>query len=238
MSVANSISRLTTYYTRHGFGATIRRASVAVKRALFSGRMVVFYCDLAKQSAAPVNVPSSLKFERVGSYAELSAQDLQEMTSFWNAKLALRRITERFARGASLWLVRAENKLVGYGWTLRASTMEPYYFPLGQNDVHLFDFHVFPQYRGRRMNPFLVAHILRTLAGECGGRAYIEAAEWNEAQLSSLRNSPFLRLGLARSFRLFGLTFASWAKNGPAEQTLKRMEGADRVPTNARPHEQ
>ena len=86
MGVANSISRLTTYYTRHGFGATIRRAGVAVKRALFSGRMVVFYCDLAKQSAAPVNIPSSLKFERVESYAELSAQDLQEMTSFWNAK--------------------------------------------------------------------------------------------------------------------------------------------------------
>jgi hypothetical protein len=237
MSVANSISRLTTYYTRHGFGATIRRTGMALERALFSGRMVVFYCDLAKQSAAPLNIPSSLKFESVGSYAELSAQDLQEMTSFWNAKLARRRITERFAKGASLWLVRSENKLAGYGWTLRASTMEPYYFPLGQNDIHLFDFHVFPQFRGRRMNPLLVAYILRTLAGECDGRAFIEAAEWNEAQLSSLRNSPFLRLGLARSFTLFGYTLASWVENGPAEQTEKRMEAADKLPTSARPHE-
>ena len=68
MAISNSFSRLTEYYTRHGFGATIRRAGLAVKRALFSNRMVVFYCDLAMQTTAPVNIPSSLKVERLRSY--------------------------------------------------------------------------------------------------------------------------------------------------------------------------
>jgi predicted membrane-bound mannosyltransferase len=82
MGISSSISRLRAYYTRHGFGATIRRAGLAVKRRLFSSCMVLFYCDLAKQTTAPVNIPSSLTVERLRSYAELIQQDLKEMTSF------------------------------------------------------------------------------------------------------------------------------------------------------------
>jgi ribosomal protein S18 acetylase RimI-like enzyme len=238
MAISTSISRLTAYYKRHGFGATIRRASLAVKRALFSSRMVVFYCDLAKQTTAPVNIPSSLKVERLRNYAELNPQDLKEMTSFWNPKEAHRNIRERFEHGASLWLIKSGDKLAGYGWTLQGRTIEPYYFPLGQDDVHLFDFHVFPQYRGQGINPFLVTHILGNLATIGGGRAFIEAAEWNEAQLSSLRKTPFRRMGRARSFSVFGHTIVSWVENEPVEQTQKDTQRRDAAPTMARSHEQ
>ena len=133
MAISTSISRLTAYYTRHGFRATIRRAGLAVRRALFSSRMVVFYCDLAKQTMAPAKIPSSLKVERLRSYAELSPQDLQEMTSFWNPKAGPTETSEeRFAKGASLWLIKSEDKLAGYGWTLQGRTIAPYYFPLAR----------------------------------------------------------------------------------------------------------
>jgi ribosomal protein S18 acetylase RimI-like enzyme len=96
---------------------------------------------------------------------------------------------------------------------LHGGTVEPHYFPLGWDDVHLFDFHVFPQYRGQGMNPFLVTHILRSLAAEGADRAFIEAAEWNEAQLSSLAKTPFRRLGCARKSTIFGCTIVWWAEN-------------------------
>jgi ribosomal protein S18 acetylase RimI-like enzyme len=238
MGIANSISRLTAYYKRRGFGATIRRAGLAVKRALFSNRMVVFYCDLAKQTTAPVNIPSSLKVERLRSYAELNPQDFQEMTSFWNPKQAHRNIRERFDRGASLWLIKSGDKLAGYGWTLQGRTVEPYYFPLAPDDVHLFDFHVFPQYRGQGINPFLVTQIIHNLPTIGRGRAFIEAAEWNEAQLSSLRKTPFHQLGLARSLAIFGYKFTHWTENETAEQVQETKEGGDNAPAMARSHEQ
>lgn len=238
MGIFNSISRLTAYYTRHGLGSTIQRAGLAVKRALFSGRMVVFYCDLSKQTAAPAKIPSSLKVERLRSYGELSQQDLKEMTRFWNPKQALRNIQERFELGASLWLIQSGERLAGYGWTLQGSTIEPYYFPLGQDDVHLFDFHVFPGYRGRGINPILATHILCKLAGECGGRAFIEAAEWNAAQLSSLRKSPFCRMGLTRSVTVFGRTFVSWSENETVNQMRGNLERSDVAVMTARPHQQ
>jgi ribosomal protein S18 acetylase RimI-like enzyme len=220
MAISTSISRLAAYYTRHGFGATIGRASMAVKRAIFSNRMVIFYCDLTKQTVAPVLVSSSLKIERLRSYAELSPLDLHLIINIWNPKLAHQNIRERFEQGSSLWLMRTGEQLAGYGWTLRGGTIEPHYFPLAEDDVHLFDFHVFLQFRGQGMNPQLVNHILRSLTGECGrGRAFIEAAEWNESQLSSLRKTPFRRIALARKITIFHRTIVSWDQKDPSPQT-------------------
>jgi ribosomal protein S18 acetylase RimI-like enzyme len=213
MSVSTLIVRLREYRRRHGFSGTIRRIGLAMKRELFANRMVVFYCDLAPQTLPTSTISGPLKVNRLNSEAELSQQDLEPMTSIWNPRLALRNIRERFAKGASLWLIKSGNQLAGYGWTLRGRTIEPYYFPLRPEDAHLFDFHVFSQYRGQGVNPLLVEYILRSLGIERGGRAFIEAAEWNEAQLSSLRKTPFRRLGVARSLSVFGHKFTSWTQD-------------------------
>jgi len=210
MGVSNSISRFTVYFKRNGLRATVRRVGLAARRALSSSRMTLFYCDLSAFSFQTADLPSALKVERHRNQTELSPRDLEEITSFWNPKLASRNIKERFELGASLWLIRCEDKLAGYGWTLQGHTIESHYFRLGQDDVHLFDFHVFPQYRGRGVNPLLVSYILRSMAAECEGRAFIEAAEWNQAQLASLRRTPFHRLGSARKFTILGRTMVCW----------------------------
>lgn len=213
MGASSSIMRLTEYYRRHGFRAAIRRAALALKRALFASRMVVFYCDLDK-SLPTTAIPKPFKIERVTSEAALSQQDLDAITSIWNPKLARQRTNERFAKGASLWLIKAEDQLAGYGWTLRGYTIEPYFFPVGPDDVHLFDFHVFAQFRGQGINPLLVISVLRNLATDSGGRAFIEAAEWNEAQLSSLRKTPFRQMGLAMSVAIGGFRLVHWDEKG------------------------
>jgi ribosomal protein S18 acetylase RimI-like enzyme len=237
MTISNSISRLTSYYARYGFGATLRRGGLAVKRVLCSNRMVVFYHDLSMQAKAPVNIPNFLHMERLKSYAELSSRDLEDMTSFWNPEVAHQNIRERFEQGASLWLIKSGDRLAGYGWTLQGATIEPHYFPLAQDDVHFFDFHVFPQYRGNGVNPALVTHILRSVAAECSGRAYIEAAEWNKAQLASLGKTPFRRLGLGRKSRIFHRAIVCWAKNEPLQQVQKDAERRQRTSTTASSHQ-
>jgi GNAT superfamily N-acetyltransferase len=210
MAISGSISRLAAYYKRHGLSATLRRFGLAARRALFFNRMVLFYCDLSTLISSTAGLPNPLKVERHKTQTDITGQDLEEITSFWNAQLARRNISQRFALGASLWLIRSEGQLAGYGWSLRGHTVEPHYFLLGQDDVHLFDFQVFPKYRGQGLNPLLVGHILQNLALECRGRVFIEAAEWNRPQLSSLRRTPFRRLGLAGKITLLRRTIVSW----------------------------
>jgi ribosomal protein S18 acetylase RimI-like enzyme len=224
MAISTAFSRFADYYRRKGFGATIRRAGLAFKQGLFSSRSVLFYCDLATQGTPLRDLPSFLMVERKKSSAELSSEDLREMTSFWNPKLAHQNMKERFGLGASLWLIKSRDKLAGYGWTLQGGTVEPHYFPLGQDDVHLFDFHVFPNYRGQGMNPILVTHILRSLAGEGACRAFIEAAEWNQPQLSSLTKTPFRRLGVAKKTTIFGHPHVWWVENDSLQQIVSGEE--------------
>jgi Acetyltransferase (GNAT) family len=237
MAISNSISRLAAYYARHGFAATLRRGRLAVRRALFASRMVVFYCDLGNQTAAQINIPNSVKVERLRSYPELSPQDLQEMTSFWNPQQAYRNIRERFEQQASLWLIKSGDRLAGYGWTLQGRTIAPYYFLLGEEDVQLFDFYVFPKFRGRAMHWLLTTYVLQTLASEGGARAFADTGEWNQAQLASFKMTPFRRLGLVRSFTILGHTFVSWVENEPAVQIHTSADQRDKVSTVARSHE-
>ena len=218
MAISKAISRLVDHYRRNGFWATIRRAGLAVKRSLFSSSSVLFYCDLDMKVESLPDLPSFLKVERKKSSAEISSEDLREMTSFWNPKLAHKNMKERFGLRASLWLIKSHDKLAGYGWTLQGGTVEPHFFPLGQDDVHLFDFHVFPNYRGQGMNPVLVTHILRSMANEGAGRAFIEAAEWNQPQLSSLTRTPFHRLGVAKKLTIFGHPHVWWTENESLRQ--------------------
>jgi hypothetical protein len=216
MGIASSISRFTEYYKRHGLAATLGRARVALKRALFARRMAVFYCDLDAQKLPRVNVPKTMRVERITALAELGAERFQAITSHWNPTLAARNIRERFENGASLWLVESEGQLAGYGWTLQGKTIAEYYFPLGPDDVQLFDFYVFPRFRGRALHWLLTGYTLHALAADGGSRAYADTGEWNEAQLASFKMTPFRFLGMVRTYRILGRELSCWDGNEPA----------------------
>jgi ribosomal protein S18 acetylase RimI-like enzyme len=232
MAISASISRLAAYYKRHGFGDTLRRFTVAAKRALFSNRMVLLYCDLSAQCSTSADLPSSFAVERHRRQADVNPCDLEAIIKFWNPLLSRQNIKARFDKGGSLWLIKSEGQLAGYGWTLQGNTVEPHYFRLGPDDIHLFDFQVFPQYRGQGMNPLLVRYILCSLAEDCRGRAFIEAAEWNQPQLASLKRTPFRRLGLATKFTLLKRTIVCWDETKVAEEQpredLNKASSADR----------
>jgi len=196
--------------------------------------MVVFYCDLSKQPASPAKIPSSLKVKRLTSFAELVLHDLQEMTSFGDAQQTRRNIRERFEKGASLWLVRSGDMLACYSWTIRGRAITPYYFPLAHDDVQLFDFFTFPKFRGRAILWLLVTHILQSLKAEGAVRIFGHVAEWNQPSLSFYKMTPFQRLGVARSYEIFGHTFTRWVENETVQQVQKETERKDREGTVAR----
>jgi ribosomal protein S18 acetylase RimI-like enzyme len=218
MGISTSISRLADYYRRHGFGATIRRTALAIRRALFSSRAVVFYCDLSRLTPPSADFPKSLKIEPKKSCAELNQQDLSQIISVWNAKLAQRNMEERFGKGALLWLIKFQDRLAGYGWTLQGRTIAQYYFPLAEDDVQFFDFHVFPKYRGRAIDWFLMTYVLQRLAVEGAARAFAEAGEWNQASLSSIAATPFRRLGSVRHVTILGCTVIYWSRESAVEE--------------------
>jgi GNAT superfamily N-acetyltransferase len=206
-----SISRLVQYARRHGIKQALLRTYAAFVRMASCGQTVLFYCDLQQNESARVNVLRGISFECKHGARDLDGKDYSKIVNFWNPEVTKRHIEERFQKGATLWLVRLGGNLAGFGWTLVGSTMETHYYPLTKNDVHLFDFLVFPEYRGRSLNPTLVTYILDALTAEGLTRAFIEAAIWNHPQLQSLGKTRFHFLGVARKTSRFGRDTIRWS---------------------------
>jgi GNAT superfamily N-acetyltransferase len=229
MSISDSVSRLTSYYKRHGFKSTLQRGKLFLSRLFSSKRLVVYSYDLSKSQAIPTSRawPGNLSVIRVTSQEQIEKQDWLRIINFWDPKLSERNFSTRFREGASVWLIRADGKLAGFGWSLTGRTIKPHFFPFGASDVHLFDFLVFPEFRGQGINPLLVTHILEQLGKERRTRAFIEAAEWNHAQLNSLAKTGFQMLGVARMRTVLGRTFVEWGRipvpsdSGSARVTAK-----------------
>lgn len=236
MGISSSINRVREYFKRHGFAETVKRVGLAARRGLFANRMVVYYCDLPKLPAMPVNVPESVRIERVRREGELGAEEREAITSFWNPDLAQRNIRERFEKGATLWLIRSAETLAGYGWTVQGRPISPYYFPISPGDVQFFDFLVFPKFRGRAIQWLLTAHILKTLKDEGASRAFADTHEWNQAQLASFKMTAFRPLGMVRTVTLFGRTFSGWSEMKTAKMKKVNAEHGT-APAIARPHD-
>ena len=212
MHPLDSIKRVFQHAKRHGFRATMGRMGLSFKRIWTGNRHVIFYCDLATCKPAALDDPNHTRVDRKNAESELDERDLSQIANVWNPEITRRQISERFGQGASLWLFKLDDKLAAYGWSIIGRTIEPHFIPLGANDAHLFDFFVFPEYRGRRINPSLVNYVLAKLASEMRIRAFIEAAEWNSAQLSSLSKTPFRPLGLASKHNIFRKTLVVWSR--------------------------
>ena len=204
------LQRLCQYYRQHGFASTARRFGTALRRMSYAGKNVVFVCELPV-AQNPVRFSDGV-LERKSSLAALTAEEVERIVSPADSAAGRRRMNERFAARAELWLVRCQGIITAFGWTIKGRTMEPHFVPLAADDVHLFDFFVFPEFRGRGLNPALVGQILQALSRENLKRAYIEAAAWNEPQLASLKKTPFRRLGAARKFQLGKTTKVFWSR--------------------------
>lgn len=215
MSVSHLFTRLVEYQRRHGLRATLRRAATAARRTVSARDMVVFYCDLDPARLRSVKCPAGFSIKRLESQTDLTSSDFEQVTSFWNPRLAMANMRERFERGAVLWVIKSGESVAGYGWTLRGGSIDPYYFPLGADDIHLFDFYVVPEFRGRGINPVLVGSILSEMVKTCDGRAFIESAEWNTNQILSLRKTPFRILGRVRTFQIFRWLLIRWKPGDP-----------------------
>ena len=218
MSFFESLSRATEYLKRHGLAATLRRAGVSAKHALVDRRMAVYCFDFGKQTLRDLKVSSSFTVHRIRNEMELSQQDLEILIGHWNPKLARRSISERFAKGASLWVVRSENQLAGYCWTMTGKPIAPYYFPLAADDVQLFDVFVLPKSRGGAVAWYLIMSVLHALKADGAARVYADMGEWNRGSLALYdKLTPFRPLGIAQSFTLFGHKFITWDES-PATQ--------------------
>lgn len=133
---------------------------------------------------------------------EVSKEDYSRVLNLGDPVERSIEIAKRFEEGATLWLAKADGVVAGFGWSIIGKTVSAHFFSLKRDEIHLFDFHVFPEFRGRRINVGLVGHILAEVSMEPLSQAHIECAAWNYSQIRSLRRTPFHFIGNATKLKL------------------------------------
>jgi GNAT superfamily N-acetyltransferase len=209
-----SLAGAWSFYRRHGVRSTLARCVEALRRLSYSGRMILFVCPLPSR---PPLRPAGVSVERL-SVSTLAQADCGSLFGSSDPADLARRLADRFSAGSELWLARVTGRPAGFGWTIRGRAFEPHFFPIQADEVHLFDFFVAADFRGRGVNGALMAECLARL-GEQGVRvAHLECAAWNAGQLASLQKTPFRRCASARKLTLFGRPLVLWQR-GPRPPT-------------------
>jgi len=194
--------RISGYYYKRGLLDTINYAFKYGFRAIFQDKYYIYYADL-KNIERFSNVELDINVVCRKSRNEISDEENTDICAAIDHRIWNDECDERFMKGAILWLAQLDGRVAGIVWSVNKHTIEPYFFPLQDKDIHLFDNLVLEKYRGKNINAAFIDNILRTLSKQGYERAYIETKIWNHQEMQSLKKTAFRNYAIAKKYILF-----------------------------------
>lgn len=182
---------------------------------------MLFSADLARLGNKENIVPGNFKVECHKTEEKIPKQDRSALFSYVGEKIIRFDMKERFGKGSVLWLVKVDDMLVGYIWTISGITIQPHFFPVTDNDVHFFDNFIFEEFRGRGINPVFVDYVLWKVKKQGLIRAFIDTKTTNTPEIRSLAKTHFKPYGLARKLYICGRDITVWTQRPDLDKYRK-----------------
>ncbi len=203
------------YYRRNGFWKSARQLFKKIKENMMPEPDVIYYADLAGLKANSSIGQDAIRIVERKAAAEITVEERDVLYDQIGRKLIEPQLAERFERGASAWFVYWKEQFAGMVWTLAGDTMEPFYYFIPPQDVHVFNNVIFPEYRGKGINPVLIETVLVRLSERGFVRAYIETLVSNLAEQKSLARTRFRPMGTARKKKRGSHQITCWSTDLP-----------------------
>jgi hypothetical protein len=181
---------------------------------LIPQKQVIWCDDLTKMDAEGFVLPENLKIERYYSIDQISKEDLEsflQQDSDLMGSASSKLLRERLSKGAALWLLKENNHVCGYWWTIANNHVTPTYLPHIDTDVHAIGVELFESFRGRgHLFRHFIKAIQLTLKEEGFKRYYAETYLTNKRALNAIFNVGEHKVGTASRFSLFGKNVVIW----------------------------
>lgn len=210
MKKRNIFTRLVKYYEKNGLLTTFQRIYQGVQHLIFNSQMIVYYAELKDLHDSVLSLPQNIKIEDKSTYADALSPDMQKITTYWDNMNLMDTTRENFEKGAVLWIVKLDEEIAGFGWSIKGKMVQPYYLPLTPHDAVLFDYVTYEEYRGRGLYTLLLNYIFGKLKLEGVSRAFGHALAWNTASIRGIERTFFRKFGIARKFYIFGKSITIW----------------------------
>lgn len=198
---------------KYGFLGFCEQIIMRTIAALAQNAEVLFSVDAADIDPHAVVLDGMISVESFTDIDKIRSQDLEKLALHMGSNGLLRRELRRFfSRRGVFWLARYSGEPAGFHWSIRAGMEGFYFFPMYERDAVLVSSQVFPEFRGRGVNPQMIQHILVELKKEGVTRMYISCKVDNKANLRSIPKTSFRRIGTVREFRFFGRRLLYWSR--------------------------
>lgn len=204
------LSRLLRYYRNNGLLKTIKKAVQKFIQSVFLNTETLFYIDLSKLSLEKFRLPEGYAVESIQGREWLRDKDMKILSDYIGRDEMEYEVERRFSKNAILWLAKYNDHVTAFIWSIKHLPLEPYFFPIGENDVLLFDGAVMPEYRGRNIYPMFLTKIFHVLKEKGMTRVFIDAYKWNKSALHSVTKTPARKLCDARKINCLGRTIVIW----------------------------
>lgn len=209
------VSKVAEHYRKEGLFGPLRRAGQRLNRRFIPRAFVLFCCDIKNLSAEPNEDNGLLAVART-KMGEVSGEEFADLAKRRGEGVARAQLEERFAKGAILWLAKMDDRVVASRWTIWGKTVEPYFFPLRDKDVHFFDAEVDADARGLGINHRFIRAIFRDLKLQGCSCAFVETKVWNKPCLRSFARTEFREVAEVYQFKILGRNIVIW-RPGPSK---------------------
>jgi hypothetical protein len=197
-----------------GIISGIRWLIIKIYRRMLPHRQTIRFADLGEISSDGFSMPDNIKIQRFHSRDQMNKEDLKillESETELMGSAASNLIHQRFEKGGILWLIKVDNNLAGYRWTIVKDPITPTYVPHTEKDVHVIATELFKEYRGKNLFILFTKHMMITLKNEGFKRVFSETYLWNKRADNALSKIEYYRkIGIARRFSFFGRNIVIW----------------------------
>lgn len=205
------IDRLVRFYKKNGAVLFCKHTAVKIWKIIFIKPDVIYFAELSDAITPQCCLPEVHTVVERDAVNPLSAQEMEQLGGYIGSKILVHQIRQRFSLGATLWLLKRGDTCMGMIWTLVGKTIEPYYYFIGQRDVHFFNNEIFEPYRGKGFNPPLIEYVLFQMKARGFIRACIETNQRNIAEQRSLSKTRFRPVGKALKYNLGKRNITLWS---------------------------
>lgn len=189
--------RIVRFYKKNGIKKLCKRAIVKAWQKVFIKPDVIYFADLAHPSAPKCKLRNSCHIVERDALNPITSQEMNDLGGYIDPKILMHQTQKRYSLGAKVWLLKKEDLCIGMVWTIVGRTIEPFYYIIGNKDVHFFNNEIFEPYRGKGFNPPLIEYVLFQMKSAGYVRAYIETDQRNIPEQRSLSKTSFELVGKA-----------------------------------------
>lgn len=207
----NILSRFLKYYQKNGVGKTLKSIFAHSYRIIFKGQMLLFYADMDELHDSVLNMPGNITIECKSTYQEALRPDMQRIVNYWNEENSLDKTRERFEKGAIFWILKLNDVIAGFGWSIRGKMVAPYYLPLTPHDAVFFDYFFFEEFRGQGLYKLLIHYMFWQIKIQGVHRVFGHAFAWNTSSIHGLEKTYFRKFSEARKLHIFGRNLTIWS---------------------------